>query len=72
MCKIKTLFVYDSHFKCLHQTKCCWDLIDNRADAPSCVLDDIDIKTKLKIQTRSEIFLGGLCTVEYVYKINPC
>ena len=26
-------FVYDSHYKPLHQTKCCGVLIDNRADA---------------------------------------
>ena len=31
-------FVYDSHYKPLHQTKCCGVLIDNRADAPICVL----------------------------------
>ena len=34
----KHAFVYDSHYKPLHQTKCCGVLIDNRADAPICVL----------------------------------
>ena len=31
-------FVYNSHFKPLHQSKFCGDLIDNRADAPIFVL----------------------------------
>ena len=35
-------FVYDSHYKPLHQTKCCGVLIDNRDDAPIFVLDDKD------------------------------
>ena len=41
-CWTKHAFVYDSHFKPLHQTKCCGVLIDNRADAPVCVLEDKD------------------------------
>ena len=42
----KHAFVYDSHFKTLHQSKCCGVLIDNRDDAPICVLEDKDIETK--------------------------
>ena len=38
----KHAFVYDSHFKPLHQTKCCGVFIDNRDDAPICVLEDKD------------------------------
>ena len=38
-CWTKHAFVYDSHFKPLHKTKCCGVLIDNRADAPICVLE---------------------------------
>ena len=41
---------YDSHFKPLHQSKCCGDLIDNRADAPICVLGDKDRKTRKKLR----------------------
>ena len=49
-CWKKHEFVYDSHFKPLHQTKCCWVLIDNRADAPICVFGGKRqrIKEKLK------------------------
>ena len=36
----KHAFVYDSHYKPLHQNKCCGFLVDNRADAPICVLED--------------------------------
>ena len=39
-------FVYESNFKPLHQTKCCGFLIDNRADAPICVLEDKDREKK--------------------------
>ena len=35
-CWGKNVFVYDSHFKPLHQSKWCEALIDNRADAPIC------------------------------------
>ena len=35
-------FDYDSHFKHLHQSKCCEALMDNRADTPICVLEDKD------------------------------
>ena len=38
ICVRKHAFVYDSHFKPLHQSKCCWALIDNRADAHIFVL----------------------------------
>ena len=39
-CWTKHAFVYDSHFKLLHQTKCCGVLIGNRDDAPICVLEE--------------------------------
>ena len=45
-CWTKHAFVYDSHLKPLHQTKCCGVLIYNRADAPICVLEDKDRETK--------------------------
>ena len=45
-CWTKHEFFYDSHLKPLHQTKCCVVLIDNRADAPICVLEDKDIESK--------------------------
>ena len=35
-CWTKHAFVYDSHFKPLHHTKCCGVLKDNRDDAPIC------------------------------------
>ena len=41
-------FVYCIHFKLLHKSKFCGDLIDNRADALICVLKDKDIETKKK------------------------
>ena len=41
-CWKKHAFVYVSHFKPLHQTKCCGVIVDNRADAPICVLEDKD------------------------------
>ena len=46
--KIKTehTFVFKSHFKPLHEPKCCGDLIDNRADATIFVLDDNDREYK--------------------------
>ena len=41
-CKKKHAFVYESHFKPSHQSKCFGDLIDNRDNAPICVLEDND------------------------------
>ena len=38
----KNAFFNDSYFKPLHQSKCWGDIIDNRADAPICVLEDKD------------------------------
>ena len=42
-CWIKHIFVYDSNFKTLHRTKYFGVLVDNRSDAPICVLEDKDI-----------------------------
>ena len=71
-CKTKHAFFYDSHFKTLYQSKCCGDIIDNRADATIFVLEDNDIHTKLNLRHALENFFCGQCTVEYVYKITPC
>ena len=49
-CWTKHEFVYDSHFKPLHQTKCCGVIIYNRSDAPICVLEDKDRDTKLNLR----------------------
>ena len=38
-CRKKHAFVYDSHFKTFHQSKCYGAIIDNRYDAPICVLE---------------------------------
>ena len=45
-CWTKHEFFNDSYFKPLHQSKRCRDLIDNRVDAPICVLEDKYIETK--------------------------
>ena len=42
----KHAFVYDSHYKPLHRTDFCGVLIDNRDDAPICVLENKDRATK--------------------------
>ena len=65
-------FVYDSHYKPLHQTKCCGVLIDNRADAPFCVLKGIDRASKKQLDHALKEFFGGKCHVEIVCKITPC
>ena len=49
-CWIKHVFFYESHFKPLHQSKCCGTLIDNRADAPICVLEDKYKETNKKLR----------------------
>ena len=71
-CWTKNAFVYDSQFKPLHQLKCCGDLIYNRADSPICVLEDKYRETKLNFKYALKEFVGGMCHVEYVYKITPC
>ena len=45
-CWTNHAFFNESHFKPLHQTKCCGVLIDNRADAPICVLEDKEIESR--------------------------
>ena len=71
-CNTKHTSVYDSHFKLLHQSKFCVVLIDNIVDAPIFVLEDNDIDTELNLKHALEKCFGGMCTVEYVYKITPC
>ena len=71
-CCTKHAFVYDSHFKPLYQTKCCGVLIYNRVDAPIYVFEDKDRETKKKLRHSLKEFFGGLCHVEYVYRITPC
>ena len=39
-CMTKHAFYFYSHFRTFHQSKCFGALIDNRADAPICVLED--------------------------------
>ena len=70
-CWKKNSFVYDSHFKPLHQTKCCGVLIYNIDDAPICVLEYKDIETKKNLRHALKEFFCGMCHVEYVYKITP-
>ena len=41
-CWTRHAFVYDSHYKHLNKADCCGVLIDNRADAPICVLEKKD------------------------------
>ena len=62
----KHAFVYESHFKPLHQSKYCGALIDNRADAPICVLEDKDREKNLNLRYALKEFFGGMCHVEYV------
>ena len=71
LCK-KNAFVYDIHYKPLHQTECCGVLIDNRADAPICVLEDKDRATKKDLHHALRQLFEGRCHVEHVYKITPC
>ena len=71
-CKTKHDFFYEIHFKTLHQSKYCGYLIDNRAETPICVMEDNVIETKLNLKHALKNFFGGLCNVEYVYKITPC
>ena len=64
--------VYDSNYKPLHKTECCGVLIDNRADAPICVLEDKDRASKKYLHLALRQFFEGRCHVEHVYKITPC
>ena len=57
-CWKKLEFVYDSRFKPFHQSKCCGGLIDNRSDAPICVLEDKEIETKLNLSYALKDFFG--------------
>ena len=50
MCKTKHAFVYDSHFKPLHQSECFGGIIDNIVDAPICVLEDKDTDKNLNLK----------------------
>ena len=65
-------FVYNSHYKPLHQTKCCGVLIDNIADAPICVLEYKDRESKKQLDHAHKEFFGGKCHVEIVYRITAC
>ena len=47
-------------------------LIDNRADAPICVLEDKDRAKKSDLDLALRQFFEGRCHVEHVYKITPC
>ena len=71
-CCKKHAFVYDSHFKPLHQSKCCGVLIDNRADAPICVFEDKDIESKKNLKHALKGSFVGMCHVKNLYRITPC
>ena len=71
-CWTKHAFVYDSHWKTFHQTKCCGVLIYNRADAPICVLENKDRESEKNLDHALKELFGGKCHVENVYKITPC
>ena len=71
-CWTNHTFVYDIHFKPFHQTKCCGVLIYNSSYAPICVLEDKDRETKKNLRRALKEFFGGLCHVEYVYRITLC
>ena len=49
-CWKKHAFVYEIHFKPLHQTKGCGVLIDNRADAPISFLENKERESKKKLK----------------------
>ena len=68
----KHVFVFDRNFKPLHRSKFCGSLIDNRADAPICVLEDKEGETNMNLRYALKDLFGGQCTVECVYKITPC
>ena len=68
----KHYFVYDSHYKPLHQTECCGVLVDNRADALIFVLEDEDRARNSYLDLALRQFFEWRCQLEYVYKINPC
>ena len=46
-----------SNFKPLHQSKCCGALIDNRSDAPICVLEDKEGEKNLNLIHARKMFL---------------
>ena len=48
--KTKQTFVYDSQSKTFHQPKCCEDIVDNRSDAPICVMDDNERESIQKLK----------------------
>ena len=68
---IKNMHFFRSHFKPLHQSKCCGALIDNRAGVQMFVSGDKEIETKMNLRYSLKDFFGGQCTVGYVYKITP-
>ena len=70
-CWTRYAFFYESHFKPLHQTKCCGVLINNRSDAPIFVLEDKERESKKKLDHALKEFFGGKCHVENVYRITP-
>ena len=56
----KNMHFFDSNFKPLYQSKCCRDLIDNRAGAPIFVLGDKDREKKLSLRYALKEFFVGL------------
>ena len=70
MCKTKHAFLFESHFKPLHQSKSCGDPVDNRSYEPICVLGDKDRENNINLRHDLKHF-GVLCTVGYFYKVTP-
>ena len=68
----KHAFIYDSHYKPLHKTEFYGVLIDNRADAPICVLEEKDRASKKDFHHALRQLFEGRWHVEHVYKITPC
>ena len=66
-CWTRHAFVYDIRCKPLHQTKCCGVLIDNRADAPICVLEDKDRESKKQLDHALKEFFGGKCHLSFFF-----
>ena len=71
-CMKKHAFIFDSHLKPLHQSNCCGDIIDNRADEPIFVLEDKEREININFRYALKYIFGEKFTVEYLYKITPC
>ena len=55
----KHALVFDSHLKNLYRLKRCWDIIDNRNDAPICVLQDKRREKNMNLRYSLKYLFGG-------------